>query len=140
MKLLKKAKEMYNQVPIQEKMSSPLFQSIEEDIARISGNRIEKIKGVSNDNTVGNKVPSSFAVDDGIGRMNAALKIYEESRDFDAAIPLLEQAIAIFIKQYGPEHNNTKTCQNNLGVLKSQEMQKLWIEVINKCEEDEQQQ
>ena len=75
----------------------------------------------------------TFADDDGVGRLNFALQIMESEQEggYVKAIPLMEQAVDIFMKTNGAEHPHTQTAVSNLNIMKNQELQALWMETAD---------
>lgn len=75
----------------------------------------------------------SFAPGDGVGRLNFALSIMESegTSGYIKAIPLMEQALKIFMDKHGQEHPNTKTAANNLNIMRNEELKVLWEEAAS---------
>ena len=71
----------------------------------------------------------TFAPDDGQGRMRAAATLYDEEH-FSDAVVILQDAHALFNKQYGTTHPYTENAKNNLMLAINQEINCLWREVI----------
>jgi len=52
-------------------------------------------------------------------------------RNFKKAEPLLVEAYAIFHKEFGPDHQNTRAALQNLSVIRNNIILELWEEIAN---------
>lgn len=75
-------------------------------------------------------VEYSFSADDGIGRVDAALEVYECDRNFKKAIQLMEDAHSIFMRQVGANHARTRAALNYIMVIKAEQLKDLWEDAI----------
>lgn len=66
---------------------------------------------------------------DGQTRMYRATRYYEY-KNFAKAEVLLVEAYTIYLKEFGPDDQNTKTAKQNLEVVRHQGIAKLWGELV----------
>jgi tetratricopeptide (TPR) repeat protein len=71
-----------------------------------------------------------FAPDDGMARMMAANTFFEQGR-FSCAEVVIAQALPIFLKQHGPDHQLTQAARQNLNVARANGINKLWMQVVS---------
>lgn len=66
---------------------------------------------------------------DGVSRMQLAGLMYEQNK-FATAELLLSQAYNIFLKSNGPDHEHTKAAKQNLGLVRNNRLNQLWMQVV----------
>ena len=66
---------------------------------------------------------------DGISRLRAAGVLFER-KEFGLAEVVLTQAHTIFLRDHGPEHQNTRAAQQNLEIVRNNHLNMLWHEVV----------
>lgn len=71
----------------------------------------------------------NFAPEDGMARMMQANTYFEQGR-FSCAEVVLAQAYQIFLRQRGPEDQITQAAKQNLGVARSNGLNRLWMQVV----------
>lgn len=72
----------------------------------------------------------AIPANDGVSRMQLAGLMYEQNK-FAAAELLLSQAYNIFLKQHGTEHDHTKAAKQNLGLVRNNRLNQLWMQVVS---------
>eukprot|EP00428_Durinskia_dybowskii_P066715 CAMPEP_0170375918 /NCGR_PEP_ID=MMETSP0117_2-20130122/11416_1 /TAXON_ID=400756 /ORGANISM="Durinskia baltica, Strain CSIRO CS-38" /LENGTH=637 /DNA_ID=CAMNT_0010631023 /DNA_START=20 /DNA_END=1933 /DNA_ORIENTATION=- len=70
-----------------------------------------------------------FGAEDGMARMMAANTFFEQGR-FSCAEVVLAQAYEILLRQKGPNDQITMAAKQNLGVARSNGLNKLWMQVV----------
>jgi hypothetical protein len=68
--------------------------------------------------------------DDADGRRMAAHRFFNQAR-YNCAEVLLEQAIQILIRKVGADHPQTNEARQNLGLVRNNNINKLWAEVVD---------
>jgi tetratricopeptide (TPR) repeat protein len=71
----------------------------------------------------------SIPPNDGISRMQLAGFFYEKNK-FATAELLLNQAYQIFLRTTGPDHEHTKAARQNLGLVRNNRLNQLWMQVV----------
>jgi tetratricopeptide (TPR) repeat protein len=72
----------------------------------------------------------SIPADNANARMMLANMYFEQAK-YNCAEILLAQALDLFMKQVGPEHQATKAARQNLTVVRNQRLNQLWMEVVS---------
>lgn len=70
-----------------------------------------------------------FAADDAMGRMLQANTYFEQGR-FSCAEVVIAEALEIFLRTKGPDDQMTQAAKQNLGVARSQGLNRLWMQVV----------
>ena len=66
---------------------------------------------------------------DGVSRLRAAGVLFER-KEFGLAEVVLRQAHTIFLRDHGPEHQNTQAALQNLEIVRNNHLNTLWHEVV----------
>jgi tetratricopeptide (TPR) repeat protein len=70
-----------------------------------------------------------FADDDAMGRMMAANTFFERQM-YSYAEKMIFEAYTIFMRQNGPDHPSTQAAKQNLGVVRNNSLNQLWMQVV----------
>eukprot|EP00598_Pedospumella_elongata_P003759 CAMPEP_0184974608 /NCGR_PEP_ID=MMETSP1098-20130426/6060_1 /TAXON_ID=89044 /ORGANISM="Spumella elongata, Strain CCAP 955/1" /LENGTH=563 /DNA_ID=CAMNT_0027497221 /DNA_START=28 /DNA_END=1719 /DNA_ORIENTATION=- len=70
-----------------------------------------------------------FAPDDAMARMMQANTYFEQGR-FSCAEVVIAEALEIFLRTKGPDDQMTQAAKQNLGVARSQGLNRLWMQVV----------
>jgi len=70
-----------------------------------------------------------FGPEDAMGRMMQANTYFEQGR-FSCAEAVIAEALEIFLRTKGPEDQMTQAAKQNLGVARSQGLNRLWMQVV----------